>query len=407
MPAAFNNSKTVAGAAAAAKGMNENHVSGHGRPKVAGTNNNVKIISQIKDMNLKTKTNTSRTEIAELGKIRSSLIESNQTTVTAQVGNDDTHKYVKKSGKDSNPAVHLVDPEAESKKKNNKFWRNVGSVLSMRILAGVDAALWVAPIVNTENRAYNGMQSMVYSSIAISVCILSGLLAILLSDHLSRRAIEDGGYWNVKRISSIVCGCLLMLYSLKLYLDGDGDDDSDLDEQWKIREIVDVVGYDIHDTADMHAHMVHDHARQSMMPSMSKLFTRPTQARTHTCTTKSAKPLSYLTDKLSESMEQMEREEEEILFVEVKENKELIPMKRYLGPWSFAIIAFLGVTDDALISMCVLIGGDVSFAELVVGVTGGTIFILLSCFTLGYVHCFIEVMEKIPFWSLVAGIGGW
>mmetsp|Transcript_21198 Transcript_21198/g.34168 ORF Transcript_21198/g.34168 Transcript_21198/m.34168 type:complete len:372 (+) Transcript_21198:24-1139(+) len=276
-----------------------------------------------------------------------------------------------------------------------QFWANVGSMFMIKIIAGIDDVFWAASVLNTNCRSYNIQAGLVYLGVAISVTAVSGIVSFLISQNLER--FLTGGYWNAERLSAVVCGSLLILYSVKIYFDEDEEEEEEENEDQEVEKLVqkEELG---------EATIVFGALKQlsdGVENDAEDLLCGGNIVDQDVIIQNSPPRKSPVSEEVKDGMTKSAGE------AEPASGEDTVDLKPKIALSTFATVAILGVTDDAVLFVCLTIGSSVTFMELIIGSALGSLCILLFCLALGYVRCCVELLAKIPFWSIVAILGIW
>eukprot|EP00466_Bigelowiella_natans_P002313 jgi/Bigna1/145066/aug1.94_g19774 len=102
---------------------------------------------------------------------------------------------------------------------------HVFSMFLLKLLCGIDDLAVLTSLVGTKSRRQNNINCALYLSFLSFIGMASWIVAQLTYSLMND--VLDDGFWNVEKVSAMLCGSILIMLGIKEYFDDDEDDEDE------------------------------------------------------------------------------------------------------------------------------------------------------------------------------------
>mmetsp|Transcript_5316 Transcript_5316/g.10402 ORF Transcript_5316/g.10402 Transcript_5316/m.10402 type:complete len:132 (-) Transcript_5316:149-544(-) len=81
--------------------------------------------------------------------------------------------------------------------------------------------------------------------------------------------------------------------------------------------------------------------------------------------------------------------------------------KADVGLFHYASVIAMLAVDDSVVFVCMIQGSDINLLDVMCGALLGSMLIVIICRLLSSIACINNVLQQIPKWALIVGLGCW
>lgn len=262
-----------------------------------------------------------------------------------------------------------------------------------KLANSIDDVVWLMPFISG-SRMTKIRHSTVYIGVLLTLTLLCGVLSQgfeLLLEAILPEDSEDEG-WGIQKIMAVSSGALLLLLASKFLYDWiqerlHPESDEEVENDSNIENNIVVDGND-GDCREVKLEVATD--------SEKAVDCDCTEVKLQIDDPEKAPAASQIPEKGSPEEDSPEEER-------TGDNKDdgKVTLRKLVG------IIIVGSLDDVCVQASMLISGTFLLWHMLIGVFCGCCIVLSICWGASMMQRLVQVMEKVPLWSIIGALGVW
>jgi len=248
----------------------------------------------------------------------------------------------------------------------NTFAVHVGSMFLLKLLCGIDDMALLTALVGTKSRKHNNVNCLLYLTFILFIGGASWFIAQCTYKVLSNY-IHDG-FWTVERVSALICGTILILLGIREAYEDDVE--GEVDEETEAVAVFETGA-----------------SQLSFSSKKEGIIAR-------------AEPLQQTDDQHNGGRARGTKDVESSAEKEKKSHQKI-------GLFHYAWVIMMLAVDDCVVFTCMIQGTAINLVDVMLGMLLGSMLIVVVCRVLSSITCINSVLQQIPKWGLIVGLGCW